>query len=140
MQSFSPYNRLQLFLEINMKFSEEHDDKRFVITGYDHQSIHINNKHFNQGFILTLDYFKPDWAPHVYADLEVADLDDIFELKPELILLGTGDKQVFPSKEIYLTLIHSNIGFEVMNTRAACRTFNILTADNRNVAAALFSG
>ncbi len=121
-----------------MKFSEEHDDKQFVITGYDDQSIHINNQHFNQGFILTLDHFKPDWTPRIYADLEVTHLNDIFELKPELILLGTGEKQVFPPKEIYLSLIHSKIGFEVMNTQAACRTFNILTADNRNVAAALF--
>jgi len=122
-----------------MKFSEEHDNQQFVITGYDHQSVQINNKDFNHGFILTPDNFKPDWSPKVYADLQVIHLDEIFSLKPELILLGTGEKQLFPSKDIYLSLINSKIGFEVMNTQAACRTFNILTADNRNVALALFT-
>jgi uncharacterized protein len=121
-----------------MKFSEEHENQAFVITGYDLQSIHINNKPFNRGFILSSDSFNPDWSPQSYTDLKVSHLDEIFALRPELILLGTGEKQIFPSKDIYLALIDSNIGFEVMNTQAACRTFNILTADDRNVAAALF--
>ncbi len=122
-----------------MKFSEEHDNQAFVITGYDHQSIHINDKPFNKGLILTSESFNSDWSPQTYTDLKVSHLDEIFTLKPELILLGTGKKQRLPSKDIYLALIRSNIGFEVMNTQAACRTFNILTADGRGVAAALFS-
>jgi uncharacterized protein len=122
-----------------MKFSEEHDNRQYIITGYDHQSIRINDRGFNQGFILTSAHFNPDWEPQVYADLEVSHLDDIFALQPELILLGTGKKQIFPAKDIYLALVRSGIGFEVMNTQAACRTFNILTADDRNVAAALFN-
>ena len=122
-----------------MKFSEEHDNRQYTITGYDQQSIRINDRRFNQGVILTSDHFNPDWQPQVYADLEVSHLDDIFVLQPELILLGTGEKQIFPAKDIYLALVRSGIGFEVMNTQAACRTFNILTADDRNVAAALFN-
>lgn len=122
-----------------MKFSEEHDSEQYAITGYDHQSVRINDKRFDQGFILSANHFNPNWQPQVYTDLEVFHLDEVFALQPEVILLGTGTKQTFPPKDIYAALINSKIGFEVMNTQAACRTFNILIADNRNVVAALFS-
>ncbi|MCK5916930.1 MAG: Mth938-like domain-containing protein [Cocleimonas sp.] len=121
-----------------MKFSEEHDDTQFTITGYDDQSVRINDNSFNQGFILTPNHFNSDWQPQTFIDLQAQHLEAIFALQPEVILLGTGIKQVFPEKEIYLNLVNSGIGFEVMNTQAACRTFNILMADDRNVAAALF--
>jgi uncharacterized protein len=121
-----------------MKFSEEHNDNQFTITGYDDQNIRINNKSFKQGFILTPSHFTPDWQPQVFSDLQAQHLNAIFALQPEFILLGTGIKQLFPEKEVYLSLVNSSIGFEIMNTQAACRTFNILMADDRNVAAALF--
>jgi uncharacterized protein len=121
-----------------MKFSEEHDEQAFVITGYDKASVRINDKGFTHGFILTSEYFNPDWKPQRFSHLKPQHLEEIFALEPEVILLGTGAKQLFPEKEVYLSLVNSTIGFEVMNTQAACRTFNILTADNRKVAAALF--
>jgi uncharacterized protein len=121
-----------------MKFSEAHDDNHFVITGYEDQSIRINDKSFTQGFILTPEHFDPNWQPVVFTDLQARHLEAIYVLQPEVILLGTGIKQVFPEKEVYLSLINSGVGFEIMNTQAACRTFNILMADDRNIAAALF--
>jgi uncharacterized protein len=121
-----------------MKFSEEHDEQQFVITGYDKKSVRINDKGFSQGFILTSEYFNPNWEPQRFNHLNPQHLEEIFALEPEVILLGTGAKQLFPEQEVYLSLVNSTIGFEVMNTQAACRTFNILTADNRKVAAALF--
>ena len=122
-----------------MKFAEAHNNQTFFITGYDQQSIRINGKSFDKGLILTSNSFYSNWSAQTYARLKVSHLNEIFTLKPELILLGTGRKQLFPNKDIYLALINSNIGFEIMNTQAACRTFNILTADGRNVAAALFT-
>jgi len=121
-----------------MKFSEEHEEQQFVITGYDNETVRINGKGFSQGFILTSDHFNPDWEPQVFNNLKPHHLEAIFALQPEVILLGTGVKQLFPQKEVYLSLVNSPIGFEIMNTQAACRTFNILTADNRKVAVALF--
>jgi uncharacterized protein len=121
-----------------MKFSEEHEDQQFVITGYNKDNVQINNINFQHGLIITSDYFNPNWQPQAFADLQHQHLDTLFDLQPEIILLGTGIKQVFPEKAVYLRLIHSSISFELMNIQAACRTFNILTADNRKVAAALF--
>lgn len=121
-----------------MKFSEEHEDQQFVITGYNKDSVQINETDFQHGLIITADYFNPDWQPQAFTDLQPQHLDALFEAQPEIILLGTGVKQIVPKKSVYLRLIRSSIGFELMNTQAACRTFNILTADNRKVAAALF--
>jgi uncharacterized protein len=121
-----------------MKFSEEHDDQQFVITGYDQHSVNINGSTFHQGMIVSSDYFNPNWQPQTFSALKSHHLDELFELQPEIILLGTGTQQTFPEKNLYLSLINASIGFEIMNTQAACRTFNILTADNRNVVAALF--
>ena len=58
-------------------------------------------------------------------------------LEPEIVLLGTGDRQHFPHPRLLAPLTERRIGVEVMDTRAACRTFNILVAEGRRVAAAL---
>jgi uncharacterized protein len=121
-----------------MKFSEEHDEQPFTITGYDEQTIRINDQEITQGLIVAADHFNANWQPKVFAELKPQHLEAVFMLQPEIILLGTGREQIFPEKEVYLSLIRSTIGFEIMNTQAACRTFSILTADNRKVAAALF--
>ena len=122
-----------------MKFSEDHNGTEYKITGYDDQSIRVNDKNFDFGFIITPYQFIHDWQVQCYADLEVKHLDALFDLKPNVILLGTGKKQIFPSKDILRAFVDSGIGFEIMDTQAACRTFNILMSEDRNVAAAIFT-
>ncbi|RTZ64012.1 MAG: hypothetical protein DSZ29_06135 [Aquificaceae bacterium] len=121
-----------------MKFAEDNNKDQYQITAYDDDSVHVNDKAFNKGFIVMPKHFIHDWQPQHYADLHVTDLDILFNLKPSVILLGTGAKQIFPPKEIYLAFVKSGIGFEIMDTQAACRTFNILMSEDRNVAAAMF--
>jgi uncharacterized protein len=58
-------------------------------------------------------------------------------LKPELIIIGTGKRQRFPGPELLKTLIEAKIGFEVMDSQAACRTYNILVGEGRQVLLAL---
>jgi uncharacterized protein len=58
-------------------------------------------------------------------------------LCPELLILGTGRRQRFPRAELLAPLAEAGIGWEVMDTGAACRTYNILMSEGRNVAAAL---
>jgi uncharacterized protein len=62
------------------------------------------------------------------------------DVRPEIVLLGTGRKLTFPNMRIFNALRRAQIGFEVMDTQAACRTYNILLAESRNVAAALIFG
>jgi hypothetical protein len=59
------------------------------------------------------------------------------DLKPELILIGTGSKQRFPKPELLKSLILAKIGFEIMDSQAACRTYNILVSEGRQVLLAL---
>jgi uncharacterized protein len=59
------------------------------------------------------------------------------DLKPELILIGTGNKQRFPKPELLKSLILAKIGFEIMDSQAACRTYNILVGEGRQVLLAL---
>jgi len=90
-----------------------------------------------ESFILTGRQVITEWKPEQIAELTVAHLEEVLSLNPELVLLGTGAKQQFPAMDILATLQRARIGIEVMDTPAACRTFNILVAEGRQVAAAL---
>jgi uncharacterized protein len=70
-------------------------------------------------------------------ELDERRLEPVFALRPEVVLLGTGARQVFPSPELLMCFHRRGIGIEVMATAAACRTFNVLVSERRKVVAAL---
>jgi uncharacterized protein len=78
-----------------------------------------------------------DWPVGDAALLAEEALEAALELAPEILLLGTGERQVFPPPRIYALLASRGVGFEVMDNGAACRTYNVLLAEGRNVALAL---
>ena len=78
-----------------------------------------------------------DWPPQDFAGLTAAHFDFLCTLQPEVVLLGTGDRLQFPSAVLTRALAQAGIGLEVMDTGAACRTYNVLAGEGRNVAAAL---
>lgn len=124
-----------------MKFAEDHNQARYKITAYDANSIGINGKTIEDSLILSPMEILLDWQPKNYIDLEVKHLDDLYQLdaeNAEVIILGTGQKQIFPDKSILQYLTQKKIGFEIMDTQAACRTFNIIMAEGRTVVAGLF--
>ena len=89
-------------------------------------------------FIVTPGKLIENWEVE-QADLLTKDhFQTLFELNPELVILGTGEKIYFPDTEKYVFLLQNGIGVEMMDTASACRTYNFLVADGRNVAAALF--
>jgi uncharacterized protein len=79
----------------------------------------------------------PEWDVKSIEDISEENLQVIFNLQPEVILLGTGETQVFLPPAIQVHFFRRNFGFEVMTTDAACRTFNVLVAEGRHVVAAL---
>ena len=91
----------------------------------------------NQSLILTGQQLISDWEPGQTDELTTAHMEAILELEPELVLLGTGARQHFPAMDILSPLHRARIGIEVMDTAAACRTFNILVGEGRHVVAAL---
>ncbi|MBI1421940.1 MAG: hypothetical protein GC149_00655 [Gammaproteobacteria bacterium] len=78
-----------------------------------------------------------DWAPQSLDEVTPAHLRQVLEFQPEIILLGTGRQLRFPAMEIMEVCHQAGTGIEVMDTGAACRTYNILAAEGRHVAAAL---
>lgn len=80
-----------------------------------------------------------NWPPQQLAELTAEHLQAISKLKPEVVLLGSGSQMRFPQPEQLAALVKLGVGYEVMDTAAACRTFNVLVGEGRAVVAALFS-
>ncbi len=97
----------------------------------------IGDECFASSLIVTSSIVVNNWAPQTFKDITTRHLGIIIEMKPEIILLGTGCKQHFPDADLFLSIARLNIGFEAMDTGAACRSYNILLQEGRNVAAAL---
>ena len=108
------------------------------IHSYSAGTIVIEETTYSSSLILSSDTIIDDWQPDDISQLSPDDLDQIIDLEPELVLLGTGTRLLFPGHEITMAFYSKNIGIEVMDTGAACRAFNFLTADGRKVVAALF--
>lgn len=120
-----------------MKFAESDPNEGYFVTMYDDDIIQINGKNFNASLIISSQQLKDDWSPRSPTELISEHFDPIIQLKPEVVLIGTGHKLIFPSIEIYSELIKRGVGVEFMDTGAACRTYNILNGEGRNVVCGL---
>jgi len=107
-----------------------------TVTAYGPGFIEINKVRHASAVLLTPDRVEP-WAVASFEALGEADLERLRVLAPEVALLGTGSRQRFPHPRLSRALSEARIGLEVMTTAAACRTYNILMAEGRKVAAAL---
>jgi uncharacterized protein len=107
------------------------------IASYGEGFVVINETRYERSVILYPDRVEPHWPPQDIANLAVPDIKILLETRPEVVLLGTGIRQVFPSNDVLRIGYELGIGVEVMNTMAACRTFNVLAAENRHVVAGL---
>jgi uncharacterized protein len=102
--------------------------------------VRIGETEYRQNLVVTPDAVAMGWAPAGFASLTEADFAGLLQHRPELVLLGTGAAQRFPHPRLLRALSEARVGVEVMDTRAACRTFNILIAEDRRVVAALVVG
>ena len=102
--------------------------------------IRIGETEYRQNLIVTPDAVATGWAPAGFAALAEDDFAALLQHRPELVLLGTGATQRFPHPRLLQALNKTRVGIEAMDTRAACRTFNILVAEDRRVVAALILG
>jgi uncharacterized protein len=108
-----------------------------TITGYGDGYVEINRTPYSHAVLLSSDGAIQKWGVQFFDELSAADFSQMASLKPELIIIGTGKRQRFPKPEILKTLIAAKIGFEVMDSKAACRTYNILVGEGRQVLLAL---
>jgi len=108
-----------------------------TVTSYGPGYVVINAVRYEQSLVVLPDRVVPDWNVPKLDALASQDIVRIAALKPELVLLGTGGRLHFPDPGLLACLGAAGIGTEVMDTAAACRTYNILAAEGRRVAAAL---
>ncbi|TAK74024.1 MAG: hypothetical protein EPO11_07560 [Gammaproteobacteria bacterium] len=99
--------------------------------------IQVNEQILTRSIIVTPDQLIENWMPQTAEELSSESFAEVIALKPDILLIGTGETHVLLPVEIYGELVNRGIGVEVMNTGAACRTFNALSAENRRVVAAL---
>ena len=119
-----------------MKIQLETGGGQNLVRAYAPGSVTINDKMYTRSLIVTPQTLT-DWPPPSFADLLATHFAMLAELRPEVVILGTGMKLRFPSPGLTRALVEANIGLEVMDTGAACRTYNILMGDGRRVLAAL---
>ena len=120
-----------------MKFSEADAADGYLIRAYEKGRIQVGDRSYGTSLIIAPDRIICDWRPQSTDDLAAADFAPVLALEPEIILLGTGAEQVFPDPPAYKDVVARRVGLEIMDTGAACRTYNILMSEGRRVAAAL---
>ena len=107
-----------------------------TFTGYGEGYVMVNGQRHQASLLVLPERIEP-WAVAGFEALAEAHFARLAELKPEVVLLGTGNRLRFPPPRLLAPLARARIGFEVMDLQAACRTYNILMAEERNVLAAL---
>jgi uncharacterized protein len=90
-----------------------------------------------RSFLIASDRLETDWGPTCWEALDIRHMEAIAALGPEVAVLGVGGQMRFPRPELLRPLVEHGIGFEVMDTQAACRTYNLLSGEGRRVVAAL---
>jgi uncharacterized protein len=120
-----------------MHFVQENFSSDLLIRGYDSGEIRVGGQTYHRSIILTHERIIDNWRPQNKDELEAGDFELIRSLDTEILLLGTGPVLSFPSTTLTAPLLEAGIGVEVMDTAAACRTFNVLLSEGRPVVAAL---
>jgi uncharacterized protein len=121
-----------------MKLTDEKIPGLNLVTAYSPTEIRIGEKVLQRSCVITAEQVVSDFRPQTLEELTAADLDTLFALDPEIVVIGSGPRQHFPDSNLIGAVLSRGIGCEVMDTGAACRTYNVLVSEDRRVAAALF--
>ncbi len=122
-----------------MKFHLQTTAGHNLFTGHGADYVAVNGTRYMKSLLVAPERIE-DWAATDFASLGADHFTPLLALKPDLVLLGTGPTLRFPRPELTRALHTAGIGLEVMDNPAACRTYNILLAEGRNVVAALLLG
>jgi uncharacterized protein len=114
-----------------VQLTEHHNERSFFLRRADAASAVVVDRTVTKSFVLSADAIVEDF-PYTKSDqLDEAAIEKIIALKPEVVLLGTGDRIVFPSQKILAAFLKRGIGLETMDSAAAARTFNVLIEEGR---------
>jgi uncharacterized protein len=120
-----------------MSLTLDENNATYQIRAYQPGRIQVNDRLFHTSIIIAPEKLIEFWRPQKISDLLASDFSIILPFRPAILLVGTGAKLQFPPIATYGDLMNQGIGVEVMDTHAACRTYNALAAEGREVVAAL---
>lgn len=121
-----------------MKFTQDKPGGDIkVIRAYAPGRINVNDALISRSFILAPDRLIEEWPPQHHQDITLDHLQAALKLEPEILIIGTGSALHFPDASIMAEIQRRGIGLEILDTAAACRTYNVLVSENRSVVAAL---
>jgi uncharacterized protein len=120
-----------------MKLTQQSPAGANLIRRYGADFIVIGDEEIRRSCLVTAAALLRDWTPHDVAELAVAHLAPIFDLAPEVVVLSTGVSQRFPRAALRAEFATRRIGLEVMEIGAACRTYNVLVSEARQVVGAI---
>lgn len=127
-----PYPTMKLHLDDN--------ENLFRVTAYDEISVTVGERRITRSFVIMPTELVTEFTFPAVPDLSWDAIAALHDHGLEILVLGTGRRQVFPSPHFYSELARARIGLEVMDSAAACRTYNILAAEGRRVAALIMLG
>ncbi len=118
-----------------MQLVEERPDLEYILRGADGTSALVNERKLQSSFIIAPTRLVEDWPVRNLDELTPATLEALLALAPEVILLGTGERQGFPHAAVAAACLRQGIGIEAMTNAAAARTYNVLAGEGRRVVA-----
>lgn len=119
-----------------MDLSFEHPGDYLFVRRVGAGTVTVVDRDFRKSILLTPQQVVEDWEATDAARLTLADVEKIAGLQPELVLLGTGERQVFPPAEVMAGFLRRGIGIEAMTNGSAARTYSLLAGEGRKVVAA----
>jgi uncharacterized protein len=117
------------------KYLADSNPEQTTSTGQDESQVQAQLVTLSGSLILTPEILIENWLAKP-DKISISDIKRVLETQPEVIIIGTGEKLVFPDNAVLAECHQNRIGVEVMNTPAACRTYNVLASERRKVAVA----
>lgn len=118
-----------------MQLTEHRNDRQFFLRHADAHSAVVVDRTLQRSFALSATQVVENFPAQAPDQIDVAAVESILALQPEVVLLGTGARAVFPPQAVLAQFLKRGIGLETMDSAAAARTFNVLAGEGRNVVA-----
>jgi len=118
-----------------MQLTEHRPERELFVRQANANTVTIVDRVFTHSLVLSVERVIEDFPPRCVAELDASAIARIFELQPEVVLLGTGERAVFPPQSVLGQFLTRGVGLESMDSSAAARTFNVLAGEGRRVAA-----
>jgi uncharacterized protein len=121
----------------DMKLNSSSTQQYQTVTGYDAAGVEINAQRFEFSLTVMPEVAPRPWDVTRFEDLSAAHFEQIAQDAPDVVILGTGERQRFVHPRLVASLSALRVGVECMDSHAACRTYNILMGEGRKVTLAL---